>query len=56
MKTLFDNQDPNPLPRRDLMAIFAYVGRQRGVTKCVDGSFEGSDSYLNRLAAAARMQ
>ena len=56
MKTLFDDQDPDPLPRRDLMAIFAYVGRHRPSAKCVDGSFEGSDSYLNKLAAAARMQ
>ena len=56
MRTLSDDRDAGPLPRRDLMAIFAYVGRRRGVTKCVDGSFEGPDSYLDRLAAAARMQ
>lgn len=56
MKTPFDDPEPIPLPRRDLMAIFAYVGRQRGSARCVDGSFEGSDTYLDRLAAAARMQ
>ena len=44
------------LPRRDLMAIFAYVGRRSGPARCVDGSFEGPDCYLDRLAASARMQ
>jgi hypothetical protein len=45
-----------PLPRRDLVAVFAYIGRQRGPARCVDGSFEGPDAFLDRLAAAARMQ
>ena len=56
MKTIAIDAGAAPLPRRDLVAIFAYIGRQRGPAKCVDGSFENADAYLDRLAAAARMQ
>lgn len=44
------------LPRRDLVAILAYLNRDRSRVKCVDGTFDERDSELNRLAAAARMQ
>jgi hypothetical protein len=56
MKNLASNPQSGALPRRDLMAIFAYIGRQRGPGQCVDGSFERPEAYLDRLAAAARMQ
>ena len=56
MKTIAIDAGSAPLPRRDLVAIFAYIGRHRGTAKCVDDSFEGPDAYLDRLAAAARMQ
>jgi len=41
-------------PRRDIVAILAYVNRERTSAKCVDGTF--NDVCLARLAAAARMQ
>ena len=44
------------LPRRDLVAILAYLNRGRSSVKCVDGTFGGHDAQLDRLAAAARMQ
>ena len=44
------------LPRRDLVAILAYLNRGSAGVKCVDGTFDGRDAQLDRLAAAARMQ
>ena len=45
-----------PLPRRDLLAIFAYVDRScRSGKKCVDGSID-VEVHLSRLTAAAGMQ
>ena len=44
------------LPRRDLVAILAYLNREGTSVKCVDGTFADHDAQLNRLAAAARMQ
>jgi hypothetical protein len=44
------------LPRRDLVAILAYLNRGRSSVKCVDGTFDCHDAQLDRLAAAARMQ
>jgi hypothetical protein len=44
------------LPRRDLVAILAYLNRDRSRVKCVDGTFDHRDFELSRLAAAARMQ
>lgn len=44
------------LPRRDLVAILAYLNRDRSGVKCVDGTFDHRDFELSRLAAAARMQ
>jgi len=43
------------LPRRDLVAILAYLNRDHPRVKCVDGTF-CRDAALDRLAAAARMQ
>ncbi len=54
MKTTTTAGISGPLARRDLVAIFAYVSR--GGRKCVDGSFDRTEVYLDRLAAAARMQ
>ena len=56
MKPLADNSGAAALPRRDLMAIFAYLRRPNDSVRCVDGSFEQPETYLERLAAAARMQ
>ena len=44
------------LPRRDLVAILAYLNRASTSVKCVDGTFACRDAQLDRLAAAARMQ
>src|SRR4051794_19872635 len=44
------------LPRRDLVAILAYLNRDHSRLKCVDGTFDRRELELNRLAAAARMQ
>jgi hypothetical protein len=46
----------NPLPRRDLVAILAYLNRARSRVRCVDGTFACHNAQLDRLAAAARMQ
>jgi hypothetical protein len=44
------------LPRRDLVAILAYLNHPRPGVKCVDGTFDSRAAQLDRLAAAARMQ
>jgi len=44
-----------PLPRRDIVAICVYLNRNNGA-KSVDACVGGSDSILERIAAAARMQ
>lgn len=44
------------LPRRDLVAILAYLNRGRSSVRCVDGTFDCHDTQLDRLATAARMQ
>ncbi len=44
------------LPRRDLVAILAYLNRDPARVKCVDGTFDGRDVELDRVVAAARMQ
>lgn len=46
----------SPLPRRDLVAILAYLNHDRSSVRCVDGTFDCHEAQLNRLAAAARMQ
>jgi hypothetical protein len=43
------------LPRRDIVAICAYLNRHPGI-KAVDGSVSGSPVHLDRLTDAARMQ
>jgi hypothetical protein len=45
-----------PLPRRDLLAMFAYLNRGDRRSKCVDGTFSDPEIHLQRLAAAAGMQ
>ena len=44
-----------PLPRRDIVAICVYLNRNNG-PKSVDACVGGSDPFLERIAAAARMQ
>jgi hypothetical protein len=58
MKTLeyLAGSNAASLPRRDLVAILDYLNRGRSSVKCVDGTFDGRDAHLDRLAAAARMQ
>lgn len=56
MTTPVNDAGRAPLARRDLVALFAYIQPRRSAAKCVDGSFEAPESYLDRLAAAARMQ
>jgi hypothetical protein len=45
-----------PIARRDLVTILNYVNRSSRSQKCVDGTFNGAEVHLDRLAAAARMQ
>ena len=58
MKALAYLTDSNvaSFPRRDLVAILAYLNRGRSTVRCVDGTFDCRDTQLDRLAAAARMQ
>jgi len=44
-----------PLPRRDILAICVYLNRNNG-SKSVDACVGRTDSILERIAAAARMQ
>jgi hypothetical protein len=44
-----------PLPRRDILAICAYLNR-RPDDRPADASTVDPDSLLDRLASAARMQ
>ena len=44
------------LPRRDIMAIYAYLNRCPAGPKSVDGAAARAEIHLERLAAAARMQ
>ena len=43
-----------PLPRRDILAICAFLNR-RPTVRATD-SYDGPETFLDRLAAAARMQ
>ena len=43
------------LPRRDIVAICAYLNRNRG-TKAVDACVSNPAVHLEKLTAAARMQ
>lgn len=44
-----------PLPRRDILAICAFLNRSEPARR-VDECSVAEESMLNRLAAAARMQ
>lgn len=44
-----------PLPRRDILAICVYLNRNNG-TKPVDACVNSSNSMLDKIVAAARMQ
>jgi hypothetical protein len=44
------------LPRRDLVAIFAFLNRRHEPVKSERDPFEHADGVLQQLAAAARMQ
>jgi hypothetical protein len=43
-----------PLPRRDILAICSFLNR-RPARKAIDCT-DGPETFLDRLAAAARMQ
>ena len=55
MKTAPLRSLTGPLPRRDIVAICVYLNRNNGA-KAVDACVGGSDSMLERITAAARMQ
>jgi hypothetical protein len=44
------------LPRRDLVAIFAFLNRRNETVRAERDPFEHADGILQQLAAAARMQ
>lgn len=44
-----------PLPRRDILAVCAFLNRARTAPQAVAGG-DGPEGHLDRLAAAARMQ
>jgi hypothetical protein len=44
-----------PLPRRDILAVCAFLNRQPASRKA-DPNSDGPETFLDRLAAAARMQ
>ena len=44
-----------PLPRRDILAVCAFLNRSRPASP-PESSSASADNLLNRLAAAARMQ
>jgi hypothetical protein len=46
----------SPLPRRDILAICAYLNRSPVRPVAVSDTESTSDAMLDRLAAAARMQ
>jgi hypothetical protein len=50
------NASANPLPRRDLIAIFAFLNRKREQLRPERDPFEQAEGILGQLAAAARMQ
>ena len=44
------------LPRRDLVAIFAFLNRRNETVRSERDPFEHAEGVLQQLAAAARMQ
>lgn len=44
-----------PLPRRDILAVCAFLNRARTAPQAEAGG-DGPEGHLDRLAAAARMQ
>ena len=54
MKTGALRSKSEPLPRRDIIAICAFLNR--GGSRSIDGSGSGVETHLDRLAAAAGMQ
>jgi hypothetical protein len=55
MKTESRDSYAASLPRRDIVAICAYLNRHKGI-RAVDGSISGPGVHLDRLTDAARMQ
>ena len=49
------NAHSEPLPRRDIVAICAFLNRDHGI-KSVDACVSKPGTFLDKLAAAARMQ
>lgn len=46
----------NALPRRDLIALFAFLNRKGGELKPGCDPFQQAEGVLQQLATAARMQ
>jgi hypothetical protein len=44
-----------PIPRRDILAVCAYLNR-RPAPRNTEARGDGPETFLDRLAAAARMQ
>jgi hypothetical protein len=44
-----------PLPRRDILAVCAYLNRKTAIRR-IAGCSTDAETLLDRLAAAARMQ
>lgn len=55
MNTKFLRSLTAPLPRKDILAICAYLNRHNG-PRAVDSCVSRPGFHLDRLAAAARMQ
>jgi hypothetical protein len=55
MKTASSRSLTDPLPRRDILAICVFLNRNNA-SKSVDACVSRPDSFLEKLAAAARMQ
>jgi hypothetical protein len=49
-----DDRTFGPLPRKDILAVCSFLNRRPGARAI--GTSEGPEFFLERLAAAARMQ
>ena len=55
-QTPFNGVSDAALPRRDLIAIFAFLNRKSEEPRSERDPFEQAEGVLQQLAAAARMQ
>ena len=54
--TPFNGSKACTLPRRDIIAICAFLGRKQAEPKSEFDRFDHAEGVLQQLAAAARMQ